>query len=120
MQYCFINNLIKDFRIIQWRYSFTRKMELKSIEKSLKEEIKEIMKSCDIFKNIHRIRSKAQRTKIKKNDSPPKAPFNAKIEIDLDMLKDFKEQSQKKNLIKEIKIKIALIQMIFKIMSKWI
>ena len=38
----------------------------KSIEKSLKEEmeeIKEIMKSCDIFKNIHRIRSKAQRTK---------------------------------------------------------
>jgi ribosomal protein S26 len=37
-----------------------------NIEKSLKEETKEIMKSCDIFKNIHRIRSKKQRTKIKK------------------------------------------------------
>lgn len=62
-----------------------------NIEKSLKEETKEIMKSCDIFKNIHRIRSKKQRTKIKKNDSLQKDSFSAKIEKDLNMLKYYKK-----------------------------
>ena len=63
----------------------------KSIEKSLKEEveeIKEIMKSCDIFKNIYtESGQKRQEQKKEEYDSPPKDPYSAKIEKDADMLR---------------------------------
>ena len=63
----------------------------KSIEKSLKEEmeeIKEIMNTCDIFKNIYtESGQKRQDQKFEKNDSPPKDPYSAKIEKDADMLR---------------------------------
>ena len=63
----------------------------KSIEKSLKEEveeIKEIMKSCDIFKNIYtESGQKRQEQQKEEYDSPPKDPYSAKIEKDADMLR---------------------------------
>ena len=63
----------------------------KSIEKSLKEEmeeIKEIMNTCDIFKNIYtESGQKRQDHKFEKNESPPKDPYSAKIEKDADMLR---------------------------------
>jgi len=63
----------------------------KSIEKSLKEEmeeIKEIMNTCDIFKNIYtESGQKRQDQKFEKNESPPKDPYSAKIEKDADMLR---------------------------------
>ena len=63
----------------------------KSIEKSLKEEmeeIKEIMNTCDIFKNIYtESGQKRQDQKFEKSDSPPKDPYSAKIEKDADMLR---------------------------------
>ena len=63
----------------------------KSIEKRLKEEmeeIKEIMNTCDIFKNIYtESGQKRQDQKFEKNESPPKDPYSAKIEKDADMLR---------------------------------
>ena len=63
----------------------------KSIEKSLKdevEEIKAIMKSCEVFKNIY-TESGQKRNEQKKEvyESPPKDPYSAKIEKDADMLR---------------------------------
>ena len=63
----------------------------KSIEKSLKEEvqeIKEIMKTCEIFKNIYtEAGQKRQEQKKEEYESPPKDPYSAKIEKDEDMLR---------------------------------
>ena len=63
----------------------------KSIEKSLKEEveeIKEIMKSCEVFKNIYtESGQKRQEQQKEEYDSPPKDPYSAKIEKDADMLR---------------------------------
>ena len=64
----------------------------KSIEKSLKEEmeeIKEIMNTCDIFKNIY-TESGQKRQDQRKDEidiSPPKDPHSAKIEKDAEMLR---------------------------------
>ena len=77
----------------------------KSIEKSLKEEeeeIKEIMKSCDVFKNIYtESGQKRQEQKKEEYNSPPKDPYNAKIEKDADMLRRLQggepEKKPKKN-----------------------
>ena len=64
----------------------------KSIEKGLNDEvaeIKEITKSCDVFKNIYtesgQIRQEQQ--KKEKDYSPPKDPYSAKIEKDADLLR---------------------------------
>ncbi len=63
----------------------------KSIEKSLKgevEEIKEIMKSCEVFKNIYNDSGQKRKEQKKEEyDSPPKDPYSAKIEKDADMLR---------------------------------
>ena len=64
----------------------------KSVEKSLKEEeaeIKEIMKSCDVFKNIYTEsgEKKAMNVEGVDLDSGPSDPYSAKIEKDADMLR---------------------------------
>ena len=63
----------------------------KSIEKSLKgevDEIKEIMKSCEVFKNIYNDSGQKRKEQKKEEyDSPPKDPYSAKIEKDADMLR---------------------------------
>ena len=64
----------------------------KNVEKSLKEEeaeIKEIMKSCDVFKNIYTESGgkKAMNVEGIDLDSGPSDPYNAKIEKDADMLR---------------------------------
>ena len=77
----------------------------KSIEKSLKEEvqeIKEIMKTCEIFKNIYtEAGQKRQEQKKEEYESPPKDPYSAKIEKDADMLRRLQgiepEKRQRKN-----------------------
>ena len=77
----------------------------KSIEKCLKEEvqeIKEIMKTCEIFKNIYtEAGQKRQEQKKEEYESPPKDPYSAKIEKDADMLRRLQgiepEKRQRKN-----------------------
>ena len=63
----------------------------KSIEKSLKsevEEIKEIMKSCLVFRNIYNDSGQKRKEQKKEEyDSPPADPYSAKIEKDADMLR---------------------------------
>jgi katanin p60 ATPase-containing subunit A1 len=64
----------------------------KNVEKSLKEEeaeIKEIMKSCDVFKNIYTESGvkKAMNVEGIDQDSGPSDPYSAKIEKDADMLR---------------------------------
>ena len=64
----------------------------KNIEKSLKEEeaeIKEILKSCDVFKNIYTESGEKKAINVGgvDFDSGPSDPYNAKIEKDADMLR---------------------------------
>ena len=64
----------------------------KNVEKSLKEEeaeIKEIMKSCDVFKNIYTESGEKKQINVGgiDLDSGPSDPYNAKIEKDADMLR---------------------------------
>ena len=64
----------------------------KNVEKNLKEEeaeILEIMKSCDIFKNIYSESGEKKAINVGgvDFDSEPKDPYSAKIEKDADMLR---------------------------------
>ena len=64
----------------------------KNVEKSLKEEeaeIKEIMKSCDVFKNIYTESGEKKAMNLEREDfdSEPTDPYSAKIEKDADMLR---------------------------------
>ena len=64
----------------------------KNAEKSLKEEeaeIKEIMKSCDVFKNIYTESGEKKQINVGgiELDSGPSDPYSAKIEKDADMLR---------------------------------
>ena len=64
----------------------------KNIEKSLKEEeaeIKEILKSCDVFKNIYTESGEKKAINVGgvDLDSGPSDPYSAKIEKDADMLR---------------------------------
>ena len=64
----------------------------KNVEKSLKEEeaeIKEIMKSCDVFKNIYTESGEKKQINVGgiDLDSGPSDPYSAKIEKDADMLR---------------------------------
>ena len=64
----------------------------KNVEKNLKEEeaeIQEIMKSCDIFKNIYSESGEKKAINVGEVDfdSEPTDPYSAKIEKDADMLR---------------------------------
>ena len=64
----------------------------KNVEKSLKEEeaeIKEILKSCDVFKNIYTESGEKKAINVGgvDLDSGPSDPYSAKIEKDADMLR---------------------------------
>ena len=64
----------------------------KNVEKSLKEEeaeIKEIMKSCEVFKNIYTESGEKKQINVGgiDLDSGPSDPYSAKIEKDADMLR---------------------------------
>ena len=64
----------------------------KNVEKNLKEEeaeIQEIMKSCDIFKNIYSESGEKKAINVGgvDFDSEPKDPYSVKIEKDADMLR---------------------------------
>ena len=64
----------------------------KNVEKSLKEEeaeIKEIMKSCDVFKNIYTESGEKKAMNIEgiDLDSGPSDPYTSKIEKDAEMLR---------------------------------
>ena len=64
----------------------------KNVEKSLKEEkaeIKEIMKSCDVFKNIYTESGEKRVMNVGRTDEDdgPSDPYSAKIEKDADMLR---------------------------------
>ena len=78
----------------------------KNVEKGLKEEeaeIKEIMKSCDVFKNIYTEsgEKKAMNIEGRDLDEEPSDPYSAKIEKDADMLRRLQgvepERKQRKN-----------------------
>ena len=78
----------------------------KNVEKSLKEEraeIKEIMKSCDVFKNIYTESGEKKVMKYERDeiDDGPSDPYSAKIEKDADMLRRLQgvepEKKPKKN-----------------------
>jgi katanin p60 ATPase-containing subunit A1 len=63
----------------------------KNVEKSLKEEeaeIKEIMKSCEVFKNVYNESGEKKAMNIGQEiDEGPTDPYSAKIEKDADMLR---------------------------------
>ena len=78
----------------------------KNVEKSLKEEkaeIKEIMKSCDVFKNIYTESGEKRVMNVAgaDMDDGPTDPYSAKIEKDADMLRRLQgvepEKKPKKN-----------------------
>ena len=78
----------------------------KNVEKGLKEEeaeIKEIMKSCEVFKNIYTEsgEKKAMNIEGRDLDEEPSDPYSAKIEKDADMLRRLQgvepERKQRKN-----------------------
>ena len=77
----------------------------RTIEKNLKEEeeeIREIMKSCEVFKNCYtESGQKRQDQRKDEYESPPKDPYSAKIEKDADMLRRLQggepEKKPKKN-----------------------
>ena len=78
----------------------------KNVEKSLKEEkaeIKEIMKSCDVFKNIYTESGEKRVMNVGRTDEDdgPSDPYSAKIEKDADMLRRLQgvepEKKPKKN-----------------------
>ena len=88
-----IANAIIQSRIIELVNDTLLQEKWKSVEKGLKEEeeeIREIMKSCDVFKNIY-TESGQKRQEQQKNDiediSYPNDPHSAKIEKDSDMLR---------------------------------
>ena len=78
----------------------------KNVEKGLKEEeaeIKEIMKSCEVFKNIYTEsgEKKAMNIEGRDLDEEPSDPYSAKIEKDADILRRLQgvepERKQRKN-----------------------
>ena len=87
-----IANAIIQSRITELSNDTLLQEKWKSVEKGLKEEeeeIKEIMKSCDVFKNIY-TESGQKRQDQRKDEidiSPPKDPHSAKIEKDAEMLR---------------------------------
>jgi katanin p60 ATPase-containing subunit A1 len=87
-----IANAIIQSRISELSNDTLLQEKWKSVEKGLKEEeeeIKEIMKSCDVFKNIY-TESGQKRQDQRKDEidiSPPKDPHSAKIEKDAEMLR---------------------------------
>jgi len=87
-----IANAIIQLRITELSNDTLLQEKWKSVEKGLKEEeeeIKEIMKSCDVFKNIY-TESGQKRQDQRKDEidiSPPKDPHSAKIEKDAEMLR---------------------------------
>ena len=88
-----IANAIIQSRIIELVNDTLLQEKWKSVEKGLKEEeeeIREIMKSCDVFKNIY-TESGQKRQEQQKNDiediSYLNDPHSAKIERDADMLR---------------------------------
>ena len=88
-----IANAIIQSRIIELVNDTLLQEKWKYVEKGLKEEeeeIREIMKSCDVFKNIY-TESGQKRQEQQKNDiediSYPNDPHSAKIEKDADMLR---------------------------------
>ena len=87
-----IANAIIQSRITELANDTLLQEKWKSVEKGLKEEeeeIREIMKSCDVFKNIY-TESGQKRQEQQKNDidiSLPKDSHNAKIEKDAEILR---------------------------------
>ena len=81
----------------------------KNIEKSLKEEeaeIKEIMKSCDVFKNIYTESGEKRAMNLGgvDLDDSPSDPYSAKIEKDADMLRRLQGVEPEKKPKKMIKM----------------
>ncbi len=81
----------------------------KNVEKSLKEEeseILEIMKSCDIFKNIYTESGEKKAINVGgiDIDSGPTDPYTAKIEKDADMLRRLQGVEPEKKPKKMIKM----------------
>ena len=86
-----ISILIIQSRISELSNDTLLQEKWKNVEKSLKEEeteIKEIMKSCDVFKNIYTESSEKKSVNVGQElDEGPSDPYSAKIEKDADMLR---------------------------------